>query len=207
MNDDELMNQVSRKIEREKSIINAANIMRQSSNPQVQASLDSQVREARRGIAYLEERMRELEMRKMGQGKNAQSTLSASGGAPLPPAHGGLSPQRVGRNTSQIAPPIPPKDGGIGYTADGGGYGDPGAGGYMNDLSGGHGMMPPRPPFEPPAPGSAASKTRSNGTKLGRSTPCSSDQSARLNGIYRSYQIRIAIYSVPDPAYAISIRI
>lgn len=175
MNDDDLINQVYRKIEREKVIINAANAMRQSSNPQVQQSLDSQVREARKGIGYLEERMRELQMRRMGQSANPQSLpSSASGGAPLPPAHGGLSPQqRGGRNGPQMAPPIPPKGGGSGYSGEGGDYGDPGAGGYMNDLSGGHGIMPPRPPFGPPAPGSALPKTRSNYTKLGWSTPLS----------------------------------
>lgn len=208
MNDDDLINQVYRKIEREKVIINAANAMRQSSNPQVQQSLDSQVREARKGIGYLEERMRELQMRRLGQSANSQSTpSSASGGAPLPPTHGGLSPQRGGRNASQIAPPIPPKDGGTGYTEDGGDYGDPGAGGYMNDLSGGHGMMPPRAPFGPPAPGSAIPKTRSNLTKLGWLPPCSSDKSVRLNSIYRSHQIRFTIFWASDPAYAISVGI
>lgn len=167
MNDDDLINQVYRKIDREKAIINAANAMRQSSNPQVQQSLDSQVREAQKGISYLEERMRELQMRRMGQGANPQSTPSSTGsGAPLPPAHGGLSPQRGVGNTKQSGP-TPSSDGGTGYIADAGDYGDPGAGGYMNDLSGGHGMMPPRPPFGPPPPGSAIPKTRSNYTKLG----------------------------------------
>lgn len=165
MNDDDLINQVYRKIDREKAIINAANAMRQSSNPQVQQSLDSQVREAQKGISYLEERMRELQLRRMGQGANLQSTpSSAGGGAPLPPAHGGLSPQRGVRNAQQ-SPPA--REGGTGYTADGGDYGDPGAGGYMNDLSGGHGMMPPRAPFGSPPPGSGIPKTRSNYTKLG----------------------------------------
>lgn len=169
MNDDDLIDQVYRKIAREKAIINAANAMRQSSNPQVQHSLDSQVREAQKGISYLEERMRELQMRRMGQGANLQPTpSSASSGAPLPPAHGNLSPQRGMRNAQQSGPTLPPKEGGTGYIADGGDYGDPGAGGYMNDLSGGHGMMPPRPPFGSPPPGSATPKTRSNYTKLGQ---------------------------------------
>ncbi|MCJ1261593.1 Serine/threonine kinase [Lobaria immixta] len=164
MNDDDLINQVFRKIDREKAIINAANAMRQSSNPQVQQSLDSQVREAQKGISYLEERMRELQLRRRGQGANLQSTpSSAGGGAPLPPAHGGLSPQRGVRNAQQ-SPPA--REGGTGYAADEGDYGDPGAGGYMNDLSGGHGMMPPRAPFGSPPPGSGIPKTRSNYTKL-----------------------------------------
>ena len=168
-NNDALIDQVYRKIEREKVIINAANAMRQSSNPQVQQSLDSQVREARKGIEYLEERMRELQMRRAGQSADGQSGRSGQGGPP-PPAHGGMSPQQ--RHLQQrIDPPTPPpKDGGSSYMSDAGDYGNPGAGGYMSDLSGGHGIMPPRAPFGPPAPGSGMPKSRPNYTKLGRSS-------------------------------------
>ncbi len=162
MNDDELINQVYRKIEREKVIINAANAMRQSSNPQVQASLDSQVREARKGIDYLEERMRELQMRRSGQdpGRN---------GGPQPPAHGGASSQKIGYQDTQ-------RDGGArqrpgqdpaGYNTEHGDYGNPESRGYASNLAGGHGIMPPRAPFGPPAPGSTIPKSRANYTKLG----------------------------------------
>lgn len=157
MNDDDLINQVYRKIEREKVIINAANAMRQSSNPQVQASLDSQVREARKGIEYLEERMRELQMRRAGQSADGQS--SRSSGGPLPPAHAGLSPQQRHREPRADPPTPPPKGNASGYISEGGDYGHPSQGGYMNDMSGGHGMMPPRAPFGPPAPGSSMPRT------------------------------------------------
>ena len=171
MNDDELIEQVARKIEREKVIINAANAMRQSSNPQVQASLDSQVRAARQGIDYLEERMRTLQMRKAGQSADGQSQRSSGG--PLPPAHGGLSPQS--RHLQRVDPPTPPpKDAGSSYMqSDGGDYGNPPPGGYMNDMSGGHGMMPPRAPFGPPAPGSSMPRSRPNYTKLGKQSSSS----------------------------------
>ena len=164
MNDDDLINQVYRKIEREKVLINAANNMRQSSNPQVQQSLDSQIRESRKGIDYLEERMRELQMRRM----EAQGA-SGSNGGPQPPAHGGMSPQqRTARTAQQVGSPTPlPEYGGTRYMQDAGDYGNPGNGGYMNDLSGGHGMMPPRAPFGPPGPSSAIPKARPNYTKLG----------------------------------------
>lgn len=166
MNDDQLIEQVYRKIEREKVIINAANAMRQSSNPQVQQSLDSQVREARKGIGYLEERMKELQMRKA-----SANVLRLSGSSPpLPPTHG-TSSQRNSRN-AQGGPPPPPKNGLPGYD-DGGDYGDLAVGGYVNDLSGGHGMMPPRAPFGPPPPGSGIPKARSNYTKLGLSSSIS----------------------------------
>ncbi|KAL8651968.1 MAG: hypothetical protein Q9210_002965 [Variospora velana] len=155
MNDDELINQVRRKIERERVIINSANAMRQHSNPQVQQSLDSQVREGQKNIRYLEEKMRELEDRRAGQNRNP---------SPLPPAHGGFSPQY--RAQQHDPPTPPPKDGNSGYLGESRDYGDRGTGGSMNDLSGGHGIMPPRAPFGPPAPGSSMPKPRPNYSKL-----------------------------------------
>ena len=100
MNDDEIINQVYRKIEREKVIINAANAMRAGSNPQVQQSLDSQVREARKGIEYLEERMRELQMRRAGQSADGQASRSSGG---PPPPRGALNPQQ--RHMQQSSDP------------------------------------------------------------------------------------------------------
>ena len=166
MNDEQLIDQVSRKIEREKVMINAAMAMRQSSNPQVQQSLDSQIREARKGLTYLEGKMRELQMRRMGgQGPDGPSSPRTG---PVPPAHGGLAPQAAGLRNQREGPPTPPpKDGRSAYITDAGDYGNPGGGGYMDDLSGGHGMMPPRAPFGPPAPGAQVPKARPNYTKLG----------------------------------------
>ncbi|KAL8924587.1 MAG: hypothetical protein Q9172_002621 [Xanthocarpia lactea] len=163
MNHDELIDQVYRKIEREKVIINAANMMRQSSNPQVQQSLDTKVREARKGISYLEERLRELQMRKAGQ-----SSESSSSQGPLPPAHAGVSPQhRALRDAQKQGPPaLPSKGGASAYSGQGGDYGDPGPGGYSDDLSGGHAIMPPRAPFGPQAPGSSMPKSRQTYSKL-----------------------------------------
>lgn len=154
MNDDDLINQVYRKIEREKVLINAANNMRQSSNPQVQQSLDSQIRESRKGIDYLEERMRELQMRRM----EAQTANESSNSRPIPPAHQAREPYPPRQRQESPAP-----------SADDTNYQDPSNGAYINDsdMSGGHGMMPPRAPFGPPGPGSTMPKTRPNYTKLG----------------------------------------
>ena len=160
MNDDKLITEVSRKIDREKILINAANAMRQSSNPQVQQSLDSQVREARRNIGYLEGRMRELQLRRSGQGIESGS-LSSNGGPP-PPAHGNASAQQRWRDDPSMS-----REAGTGYGADGGGYGDPGPRGYSGNLGAGQGMMPPRAPFGPPAPNSSIPKARPNYSKLG----------------------------------------
>ena len=172
MNDDDLINQVYKKIEREKVLINAANAMRQSSNPQVQQSLDSQVREGRKNIAYLEERMRELQMRRMGQGMESMSMGPPASGRPQPPAHGGLPAQPRGlRNGQYQGPPEPPlKDGRGAYGMEQGDYSDPGPAGYTGEMGAGTGMMPPRAPFGPPAPGSTMPKTRPNYSKLGRSS-------------------------------------
>ena len=163
MNADDLINQVYRKIEREKVLINAANNMRQNSNPQVQQSLDSQIRESRKGIDYLEERMRELQVRRM----EAMAGPGSNGG-PMPPAHG--SPQQRGARNAprQGGQTLPSQDMRNDYPQETGDYGDPANGGYMNDMSGGHGMMPPRAPFGPPGPGSTMPKSRPNYAKLGR---------------------------------------
>lgn len=174
MNDDELMNQVYRKIEREKVIINAANAMRQSSNPQVQQSLDSQVREAQKGIYYLEERMRELQMRRKGQSTNLQGVgQTASNDGLRPPSYEGMSThQRAMLNSQKGGLHAPSQGSRSGYMPDGNDFGDPGPGGYMgqDNLSGGHGMMPPRAPFGPPAPGSTMPRARRDYTKLGQSS-------------------------------------
>ncbi|KAI4184088.1 MAG: hypothetical protein L6R41_004985 [Letrouitia leprolyta] len=163
MNDDERIDQVFRKIEREKVIINAANAMRQSSNPHVQQSLETKVREAQKNISYLEEKLRELQMRRAGQSQDSSGSQG-----PLPPAHGGFSPQHRGLGDAhqQGSPAPPPKDGGSGYLGERGDYGDPPTGSYGNVLSAGHGMMPPRAPFGPPAPGSNIPKSRPNYSKL-----------------------------------------
>lgn len=167
------MNQVYRKIEREKVIINAANAMRQSSNPQVQQSLDSQVREAQKGIYYLEERMRELQMRRKGQGTNIQGVgQTASHEGLRPSSYEGMSTHQRAMLNSQKGGPLASSQGPrSGYQGGRSDYGDPGSGGYVgqDDLSGGHGMMPPRAPFGPPAPGSTMPKARRDYTKLGPS--------------------------------------
>lgn len=171
MNDD-LISQVYKKIEREKILINGASSLRQQTdNPAVQQRADSQIREGRKNIKYLEDRMRELQMRRMGQGMEGMSMGSSSDGGPPPPSHGSLPAHDGGmRANPRGGPPLPPpKDarGGYGDRGDYADYGDPGRGGY-SQLGGGHGMMPPRAPFGPPAPASAMPKARPNYSKLGK---------------------------------------
>ena len=57
-NDDDALSSVYKKIERERALLNAANQMRQQTqNEQVRSRIDTQIREGRRNIQYLEERM------------------------------------------------------------------------------------------------------------------------------------------------------
>ncbi|KAI2732458.1 hypothetical protein CBS147332_1597 [Penicillium roqueforti] len=80
MDGDELIASVFRKIEREKALITAASNMRQSTdNPLVQQRVDANIRDGRKNIAYLEEKMRELQIRQMNQ---------EGGPAPPPKGHG-----------------------------------------------------------------------------------------------------------------------
>ncbi|KAF1989428.1 hypothetical protein K402DRAFT_272425 [Aulographum hederae CBS 113979] len=150
-NEDEVTQNVQRKIERERALITAANNMRQSTNnPAVLSRLDTQIRDGRRNIEYLEGRMRELQMRRMGSDMDNMSLGQNNNGGPAPPAHG----QPSGYGGSQD---------GRGYTRPGD-YGTAGSSGY-SDLSGGTMPMPPNAPFARPGP-SSSPKPRANYSKL-----------------------------------------
>lgn len=140
MDGDDVIASVHRKIEREKALITAASNMRQSTdNPLVQQRVDSNIRDGRKNIAYLEEKMRELQLRQ----------------------HGGASPTE-NRQSPGAGPPPPPKDYASGYVGNGHGYGD--AGGY---AQGGSGSMPMGAPYSDPRPYAPVPKARPNYTKLG----------------------------------------
>ena len=156
--EDRKIAEVIRKIDREKALINAATHMRQSTqNTTVQDRVDSNIRESRKNITYLEDMLRKLQVQATGRTEN---------GGPPPPSHGGyaqMSPGQRGRgNDMNNGPPLPPKDS-YGHPAGrggNGGYGDPGPGGYS-----GTGQMPPRAPYNDPRP--YAPKARPNFSKLG----------------------------------------
>lgn len=141
---------IYKKIEREKALINAANHMRQStSNSAVQARVDSNIRDGRRNIGYLEEKLQELQLRKM-----------TPDGGPLPPAHGGGDPyQTSSARSGRVGaggPMPPPKD--SGYGTAGPGYAEP---------SSGMGMRPPRAPYGEHGYTPSVPKPRPNFSKLG----------------------------------------
>lgn len=144
MNDDEKILDITKKIEREKALINAANLMRQQTNNEaVRSKLDTQMREGRRNLAFFEERLRELQMRRLGQSVDNMSL----GGSTLGSFR---SAEQGGEEGGRPAPP--PKDASGGYY----GHGD---------------LMPPRGPFPGQPPHSAMPKARPNFTKLGRQPP------------------------------------
>lgn len=150
--------EVQRKIDREKLLINGATHMRQSTNnAAVQARADSNIKDGRRNIAYLEEQLKKLQLRKVNDG------------APATPAHGyGTAGQpRKPVPGQDSGPTPPPKEGSRGYfpTSDSGDYGDPGPGGYSQ---GGTGMMPPRAPYAPGPYNAPMPKARPNFSKLGK---------------------------------------
>jgi classical protein kinase C len=154
--EDKKIAEVLRKIAREKALINAATHMRQSTeNTTVQDRVDSNIRESRKNIIYLEDMLRKLQIQAAGGSEN--------GGPPPPPSHGGYAQMGRGQsgrgNDMNAGPPLPPKP--YGHPAgrgDGGGYGDPGPG-YSAT-----GQMPPRAPYNDPR--SYAPK-RPNYSKLG----------------------------------------
>ncbi|KAI9803413.1 MAG: Serine/threonine kinase [Piccolia ochrophora] len=169
MADEQLISNVYRKIEREQKLIDGAMAMRQSTdNPSLQQRLDSQIREGKKNIGYLDERMRELQMRRMGQGVEGMSLGSNNNGGPAGSSQQHGNQRAPTRSPEWDGPPMPPpKQSMGGHGTDRGDYGDPGPGGY-SQLGAGHGAMPPRPPFGPSAPSGAGPtpKGRPNYSKL-----------------------------------------
>ncbi|KPM45415.1 Protein kinase C-like [Neonectria ditissima] len=140
MNDEEAIQNIYKKIEREKALINAANAMRaQTNNEAVRSRLDSQMREGRRNLQFFEEKLRDIQMRRVSHGVDGMSLGSG--------------------NDDESGPPAPPpKDASGNYVGDRGSYGS-GSGQY-----GQHGDLPA--PGRPFAANTGASKPRPNFTKL-----------------------------------------
>lgn len=92
------MQSIHKKIEREKALIHAANAMRsKTDNDTVRSRLDSQMRDARRNLQYFEEKINELQMRRLSQNVGDMSLAGSSrdgGPAPPPKDEGDLMPPR-----------------------------------------------------------------------------------------------------------------
>lgn len=104
MNEDDRIMDIYKKIEREKMLIQAASMMRlQTNNDAVQSKLDSQMREGRRNLEFFEEKLREFQMRRLGQGVENMSLGSGSGSA-----SGSLRPLSADMRPENEGPPAPP---------------------------------------------------------------------------------------------------
>ncbi len=164
-NDDEALSSAYKKLEREKALMNAANAMRlQTNNETVKSRLDAQMREGRRNIQYLEDTLRQLQMRKMGKGMESMNLQPGDNvGSGARPYSSGL------RNDRDGPPTPPPKDSRGAYLDNKSGSDRGGYGAQEYSQIGGHGdAMPPRHPYAPPAPGSTGMpKSRGNYSKLG----------------------------------------
>lgn len=146
---DDLIASVYRKIEREKALITAATNMRQSTdNPLVQQRVDANIRDGRKNIAYLEEKMQELQIRRIE---------NDGGGSPTESRH------QHPANPAGSGPVPPPKD----YP----GYMGQEQQEYADSpdayVQGGAGTMPSGAPFADPRPYAPIPKARPNYSKLG----------------------------------------
>lgn len=146
MSEEDKMMDIFKKIEREKALIQAANLMRQqTNNDQVRSKLDNQMREGKRNLEFFEEKLKELQLRR-GMGDMSVGGSSTSSRPP-------------GMRSDSDGPPAPPPKDASGMPMSGG---DP----QYSQIGAGD-LMPPRGPFAAPGPGMP--KPRPNFTKLGTS--------------------------------------
>lgn len=146
MNEEEAIQNIYKKIEREKALMNAANAMRaQTNNEAVRSRLDSQMRDGRRNLQFFEEKLRDIQMRRVSQSVDSMTLTGSADGEDGPP-------------------PPPPKDA-AGSWADQGGYGTA----QYSQIGQHSDLMPPSHPYAPPGPNSSMPKARPNFTKLGMS--------------------------------------
>lgn len=156
MNEDAAVQDIYRKIEREKALLEGYNRVRQAtSNAVVNSKIESQIREAQRNIDYFQQTLNNLQQRRATESMRNLSLQQGGNGGPAPPLHGmpdnGMS--GLGHNNQQ------------GYGGGtGSDYGNPGPGGYSG--GGAPGMMPPRPPFAS-GPNDRSPAARPNYGKLG----------------------------------------
>lgn len=154
MADEDAVANIYKKIEREKALLNAANSMlAQTDNDSVRSRLNSQIRDGRRNVQFFEEKLRELQMRRVNTGMDSMSLRSGE----------------AQDDDGSGPPPPPPKDasGNWEHTRSGS---SASYGSTQYSKIGQHGdLMPPKHPYAPPGPGSSAPKPRPNFTKLGAS--------------------------------------
>ncbi|KAJ3493426.1 hypothetical protein NLG97_g4739 [Lecanicillium saksenae] len=115
MNEDQAILDIQRKIEKERVLMTAANNMRsQTDNDAVRSRLDSQIRDGRRNIQFFEERLNELQMRRVNQGLgNMNVRDDPDGPPPPPPKDSSIQYSQIGQHGDRMPshhpfPPQPP---------------------------------------------------------------------------------------------------
>jgi classical protein kinase C len=111
------------------------------------------MRDGRRNLQFFEEKLRDIQMRRVNQGVGDMSLGGSADDAGGPPAP-------------------PPKDSSSNPPGDRGSYGS-GSGQY-SQTGGSADLMPPRHPYAPGPGGSGIPKPRPNFTKLGSLLLCNS---------------------------------
>ncbi|KAJ6784214.1 hypothetical protein PWT90_01792 [Aphanocladium album] len=104
MNEDQAILDIKRKIEKERVLMTAANNMRsQTDNDAVRSRLDSQIRDGRRNIQFFEERLNELQMRRVNQGVgNMNVHDDADGPPPPPPKDSSIQYSQIGQHGDRM---------------------------------------------------------------------------------------------------------
>jgi len=132
MADEDKIMEVYKKIEREKSLIQAANLMRQqTNNDTVRSKLDTQMREGKRNLEFFEEKLKELQLRRGMQGMDIGSGSSSS--------------RPHGAHPDSDAPPAPPPKDASGHATSGGET-------QFSQIGGHSDLMPPRHPAQDRVP-------------------------------------------------------
>lgn len=172
MADNNVIQDILAKIEREKNLIKGCMSMSKSTdNAAVQAQADNQIREARRNINYFESTLRDLQMKQMGQVSQGVGNMNIQGGPPNSARgpQGGYRAQGAAATTGPYSPQTLGPAYGRGAHGGNGRAADYGEGGYSDTNNPSNG--PNRGPYPPGAPSSPRSAPRPNYSRLGKSTP------------------------------------
>nr|AAD22633.1 protein kinase C [Sporothrix schenckii] len=163
MAEEQQMQQILKKIDIEKVFLGKAIEMRKaanSDNADVLSKLDSAVHSARRHLEYYEDMLRQVQVRRLGQGVDNMSLGSGGSNSPAP---GSLRPRSTDlRNEAGGAPPTPPpKDSASSW----GDTSTLNSQNYAASTYSQHGVQSPSNYSDSPAD-TAVVKTRPNYTKL-----------------------------------------
>lgn len=104
MSSDSTIQDILKKIDREKGLINGANAMRASTtNEAVRSRLDTQIRDGQRNLEFFQNKLHDIQLRKLGQGVNDMNIRGPTNGDNPPPP-----PPKANRGDPNAYPPPGP---------------------------------------------------------------------------------------------------